>query len=391
MDPELHQSPAHAAQVLHPPVQPYDQDWLNVDDGHQIYWEQSGHPGAPVALFLNGGPGVGCTPQDRRWFHPQQWRTVLVDQRGCGRSLSERGPLVANTTAHLVADLEVLRRHLGIKQWMLFGGSWGSTLALAYAQAHPQRVLGLVLRGVFLGTRAQSRWLYGDEGAAPGAALRHPQAWQRLCKAVGRAPGQPLLDAAHARLRANDGTAREAAQAWWQWENELMGAETASPANTNAIPAATALPATATATATPTAAAAATATTTPAEFASTARPPPGLQADPAQALQAARVGVHYARAGWFLQQDQLLAQAQRLAGVPGIIVQGQHDLITPPAAARALHRAWPGSQLVELPNAGHASTHPAVAAALIMATESLATRTLAQTALALSDQETSHV
>jgi proline iminopeptidase len=335
MDNPLSPAAQHAWQVLHPPVQPYEQSWLNVDDGHQLYWEQSGHPGAPAALFLHGGPGVGCTAQDRRWFDPQQWRTVLVDQRGCGRSRAAQGALHANTTAHLVADLEVLRQHLGIQRWMLFGGSWGATLALAYAQAHPQRVSGLVLRGVFLEGPAESQWLYSDSGAA----RRHPQAWQRLRHAAGAAPGQPLLEAMHTQLRDNDETARHAAQAWWRWEEELMD--------------------------------------------SRLKP----QAPPtAETLRAARVGLHYARAGWFLRPGQLLAQAQRLAGVPGLIVQGQWDLVTPPAAARALHKAWPGSQLVELPHAGHASTHPAMASALITATH-----TLAQTALHHTQEETADV
>ncbi len=324
MDNPLTAAVQHAWQVLHPPVQPYDQSWLNVDDGHQLYWEQCGHPGAPVALFLHGGPGAGCTPQDRRWFDPQQWRTVLLDQRGCGRSRAAQGALHANTTAHLVADLEVLRRHLGIGQWLLFGGSWGASLALAYAQAHPRRVSGLVLRGVFLEGPAESQWLYSEQGAA----RRHPEAWQRLRHAAGAAPGQTLLDAMHTRLQDNDENARTAAQAWWRWEEELMDSRLGPQ--------------------------------TPAT---------------AETLRAARVGLHYARAGWFLQPGQLLAHAQRLAGVPGAIVQGQWDLVTPPAAARALHKAWPGSQLIELPHAGHASTHPAMASALIAATHALAQST----------------
>jgi proline iminopeptidase len=335
MDSAPDRAPAHAWQVLHPPVQPYGQDWLSVGDGHRLYWEQSGHPGAPVALFLHGGPGMGCSGEDRRWFDPRQWRTVLLDQRGCGRSLSERGPLVANTTAHLVADLEVLRQHLRITQWMLFGGSWGSTLALAYAQAHPQRVLGLVLRGVFLGTLAESQWLYGDDGAA----LRHPGAWRCLRQAAGAAPGQPLLEAMHTRLLANDEAALTAAQAWWRWEEVLMDSRSAH--QTPATP---------------------------------------------EVLRAARVGVHCARARWFLREGQLLAQAHRLAAVPGFIVQGQQDGVTPPAAARALHAAWPGSQWIEVPHAGHASTHPAMAQALMAAVE-----TLAGAALNTTYQETADV
>ena len=330
---------SHAWQVLHPPLQPHDHGWLDVGDGHSLYWEQCGHPGAPAALFVHGGPGAGCTAQDRRWFDPQQWRTVLLDQRGCGRSLA--GDLLrANTTAHLVADMEALRLHLGLPDWLLFGGSWGSTLALAYAQAYPQRVRGLVLRGVFLGTRAEGRWLYG----ARGAALRHPAAWRRLCHAVGLQAGQTLLDVMPQCLQADDAAARAAAMAWCRWESDLMDAETTSPAP---------------------------------------RPP---EQDPLQALRSARIGVHYACAEWFLDGAPLLAHAARLHGLPGIIVQGARDLITPPAAARALHAAWPGSQRVELPCAGHASTDPGMARHLISATQALA-----QTVRPHHVEETCHV
>ncbi len=315
----------HAWQVMHPPHQPWDQGWLDVGDGHGVFWEQSGHPGAPPALFLHGGPGAGCTAHDRRWFHPQRWRTVLFDQRGCGRSRAAE-PLHANTTAHLLADIEALRQHLGLQDWLLFGGSWGATLALAYAQAHPQRVRGLVLRGVFLGTPAESRWLYGEHGAA-----RHrPAAWQRLLDAAQAAPGQPLLDALHERLQADGAAAHAAAHAWANWELALMDGE---------APAGCALP---------------------------------QPADNAQVPQAARIGVHYARAGWFLDDGALLAQAHRLRALPGTLVQGGLDLVTPPAAARALHAAWSGSRLQELATAGHASTHPAMAACLVAATQALA-------------------
>ena len=171
MNPHLLDAAAHAWQVMHPPVTPHDQGWLPVGDGHALYWEQCGHPGAPAALFVHGGPGAAASAQDRRWFHPQQWRTVLFDQRGCGRSRSDADVLHANTTAHLLRDMEALRVHLGIERWLLVGGSWGSTLALAYAQAHPMRVLGLVLRGVFLGTAAESSWLYTPAGASRARAI----------------------------------------------------------------------------------------------------------------------------------------------------------------------------------------------------------------------------
>ena len=332
------QEVGHAWQVLHPPLQAWDSGWLDVGDEHRIWWEQCGHPGAPAALFVHGGPGAGCTQGDRRWFHPQHWRTVLFDQRGCGRSLP-MACLQDNDTGALVADMEKLRRHLGIERWLLFGGSWGSTLALAYAQAHPQRVSALVLRGIFLATRAEREWLYGPRGAA----LRHPAAWQRLCAAAGAHKGQTLLDAMHFRLQVDDAAASAAAHAWRRWEHELMDADTS------------------------------------------ASPPPGAAPDDAAALCAARIGVHFARAGWFIEEGMLLRSAGRLRGLPAIIVQGQRDLVTPPSAARALHAAWPGARLVEVPGAGHGSRHPAMARHLIQATEALA-----QTAHLIANQETRH-
>lgn len=314
---------------MHPPRQPWDEGWLEVGDGHAIFWEQSGHPGAPAALFLHGGPGAASTPHDRRWFHPQQWRTVLFDQRGCGRSRADN-LLRANTTDHLVADIEALRRHLGAPDWLLFGGSWGATLALAYAQAHPQRVRGLVLRGVFLATPAESAWLYG----AHGAARHRPAAWQRLTAAAGvssgTAGGAALLNALHERLKAPGEVAQTTAQAWAQWELALMDAE--APAGGAASPA----------------------------------------SDDEQVLRAARIAVHYARAVWFLPDGALLSQAHRLHTLPASLVQGALDLVTPPASARALHAAWPRSQLHELPASGHASSHPDTAACLVAATQDMA-------------------
>ena len=296
MDSTLPDTFTHAWQVMHPPRQPWQRDWLDVGDGHAVYFEQSGHPSAPAALVLHGGPGAGSAAQDHRWFDARHWRVVLMDQRGCGRSRAA-DVLHANTTAHLVADIEALRRHLGIQRWLLLGGSWGSTLALAYAQAHPQRVAALVLRGVFLGTAAESQALLG-----------------------------PLVDEVHGRLSAGGAKAQAAAHAWWQHEQHRMAHE-GPPA-----------------------------------------PPPG----PPALLATARIGVHYARAGWFLREGQLLQDAARLHGLVGVIVQGLQDRVTPPRAARALQTAWPEAMLVELAGAGHSSTHAAMAAALIDHIEALA-------------------
>jgi len=314
---------AHAWQVLYPPVQCHDSGWLDVGDGHALHWEVSGNPAGVPALFVHGGPGAGCTPNDRRWFDPRAYRIVLFDQRGAGRSRAQ-DPLHANTTAHLVADMEALRAHLGIHNWLLFGGSWGATLALAYAQRHTQRVRALVLRGVFTGRACERRWLYGDQGAA----LRHPAAWQRLRAGVGAASGDELLTAALTRLHGPDGAARDAAAlAWWRWEQDLMDAETTSPQ----------------------------APTPPCEA--------GL------ALRMATLGVHHAIKGYFLAEGELLAGAERLRDLPGTIVQGSRDLVTPPATAQALHRAWPRAQWQGVVAAGHASSHPAIARALVAATD----------------------
>ena len=320
-------TPTHAWQLLHPPLACHDSGWLEVGEGHAIYWECSGHPSAPAALFLHGGPGAASRPEDRRWFDPQRWRIVLFDQRGCGRARAA-DPLHANTTPHLVADIEALRLHLGTPSWLLFGGSWGATLALAYAQQHPQRVRGLVLRGVFTATRAEAAWLYGPHGAA----RHHPAAWQRLLQSALSRSGDDLLDAMQARLEGTAEEAQVAAQAWWRWEQDLMAAE------------------------------------------STLVAPLPPCAD-SQALAYARIGVHYARHHWFIEEGQLLAGAARLRGLPGSVVQGLRDLVTPPPAARALQQAWPDAQWHEVRAAGHAASHPFITRQLIAATDAMAAAT----------------
>lgn len=321
---------AHAWQVLYPPMQCHDSGWLEVGDGHAIFWEVCGNPVGLPALFVHGGPGAGCTAGDRRWFDPQAHRIVLFDQRGAGRSRAP-APLQANTTPHLVADMEALRTHLGIENWLLFGGSWGATLALAYAQQHTQRVRALVLRGVFTGRGCERRWLYGEQGAA----RRHPAAWQRLRDGVGaglgNSEGVDLLSAAYARLHGNDTAARDAAaQAWWRWEQDLMDAETTRPQ------------------------------------------PPTPPCEAGQALRMATLGLHFAINAYFLAEGELLAGAERLRDVPGVIVQGSRDLVTPAGTAQALHRAWPCAQWRGVAAAGHASSHPAIARELIAATDQYA-------------------
>lgn len=310
--------PVHAWQSLYPPVLAHACGWLAVDGGHRVYWEECGNPLGLPALFVHGGPGAGCRPDDRRWFDPQRYRIVLFDQRGSGRS-QPLARLARNRTPLLLQDMEQLRRHLGIGRWLLLGGSWGATLAIAYAQRHPAHVAALVLRGVFTATARERRWLYGPAGAA----LRQPEAWCRFSGGAGR----PLAPLARS-LRSADPTQRQrAARAWLQWEQEIDGAVTA----------------------------------------------PAGKLDEA-ALAMARIGLHYARHAFFVSGEHLLARATRLARIPGVIVQGAQDRITPGFAAARLHQAWSGSELQLLPHAGHASSDPAAARALVAATDAFAQR-----------------
>jgi proline iminopeptidase len=322
--------PSHAWQVMYPPRACYDQGWMDVGDGHEIYWEECGHPLGQPALFIHGGPGAGCTPDDRRWFDPARYRIVLFDQRGAGRS-RPLGSTEHNTTAHLLRDMEALRQHLHIERWLLFGGSWGATLALAYAQQHPDHTAALVLRGVFLASPAEQAALYGPQR----------EAWMRaLC----------------ASLHGDDtAAAQRAAHDWWGLEHELMAGDD------NAAPARPASAAPPTAAQSPTDAAGITTIRI-----TTIR------------IASARIGVHYARHSFFVDGTPLLHHAHRLHGLRGVIVQGERDRVTPPATARALHRAWPGSRLCLLAHAGHASQHPAVAQQLIAATDFFADTASAQ-------------
>ena len=319
--------PTHAWQVMYPPRACYAQGWLDVGDGHAIYWEECGNPLGQPALFIHGGPGAGCKPDDRRWFDPARYRIVLFDQRGAGRS-RPLGSCHANTTEHLLQDMELLRQHLRIERWLLFGGSWGSTLALAYAQRHPQRVRALVLRGVFTATFAEQEALYG---AGRPAWLAHLalQLAEQLAVHPASQGVEPRDERPH---RAHADAAKQAARTWWRWEQDLLDSESGSPAA------------------------------------------PEPQAD--NLLASARIGVHFARHDFFIDALPPLAQAQAharaLRQIPGIIVQGERDQVTPAAAARALHAAWPNAQLRIVANAGHASGHPAIAQQLIAATDSLA-------------------
>lgn len=309
---------------LYPPVVPYDSGHLNVGDGHSIYWEMCGNPKGMPAVFLHGGPGGGCTPNNRRLFDPERYRVLLFDQRGCGRSRAQAS-LRANTTAHLLADLEKMRDMFGIERWLMLGGSWGATLALAYAQARPERVSAMILRGVFTARRAEVRWLYQE-----GASFLFPEAWSRFAEFIPEGERDNLLAAYHARLHGgDDAPAVAAAHAWCAWEDEIM----------------------------------------------TLYPQPNASScDEAALLALARIETHYLVNGAFIEEGGLIANAQRLRDIPGIIVQGRYDAVTPPRSAWELHRAWPQAELQMAADAGHASSEPGILQRLLRATDAFARR-----------------
>ena len=315
---------------FYPEIEPYDSGLLDVGDGQQLYWEVSGNPEGKPVVFLHGGPGGGTNPNQRRVFDPAKYRIVLFDQRGCGRSLphaSENGDLSANTTWHSVADIERLRVMLGVDRWQVFGGSWGSTLGLAYAETHPERVTELVLRGIFTLRASELDWFY--EGGA-GAIL--PDRWEGFLAPVPADQRRSLISAYHELLNDPDPAVHgPAAVAWSGWEasaitllprEELIDAFTQS----------------------------------------------------AYALAFARIENHYfVNKGWF-EEGQLIRDASLLRDIPGVIVQGRYDLCTPAYTAWDLHRAWPEAELRMIPDAGHAFDEPGILDALITATDGFADR-----------------
>jgi proline iminopeptidase len=309
---------------LYPDLLPYAVHRLAVDDRHALYVEECGTAKGIPALFLHGGPGAGCEPYHRRFFDPARYRVVLFDQRGAGRSVPH-ADLTDNTTWHLVADIERIRERLGIERWLVFGGSWGSTLALAYAQTHPERVSALVLRGIFLCRDDEIRWFYQQ-----GASRLFPDYWADFVAPVAPGDRHDLLGAYHRLLTGADDIARmAAAKAWSTWEGRT----------------ATLLP-------------------NPSVV--------GHFGDPHVALSLARIECHYFVHQAFLRPGQLLEDAGRLAGIPAVIVHGRYDAICPLENAWALHRAMPGSELVIVPDAGHAASEPGIRSALVEATDRFA-------------------
>jgi proline iminopeptidase len=305
---------------LYPEIEPYNAGMLELDGLHRMYWEESGNPlGRPV-VFLHGGPGAGSAPAHRRFFDPAHYRIVIFDQRGAGRS-TPLGEVRDNTTPHLVADIEKLRNHLGIDRWLVFGGSWGSTLALAYGEAHPERCTGLILRGIFLCRKSEIDWfLYG---------LRNlfPEAWRAFSGAIPRSERGDLLSAYHRRLIDPDPRVHmPAARAWSIYEGScstlLPSAETVA-----------------------------------------------YFAGDVVALGLARIEAHYFTNDIFLPENSLLDNIGRIRNVPGIIVQGRYDAVCPIVSADDVHCAWPEAEYIIVPDAGHSAWEPGICAELVKATE----------------------
>ena len=311
--------------TLFPPIEPYNHGWLSVGDGHEIYYEESGNPTGKPCLFVHGGPGGGASPAARQFFDPDKYRIVLFDQRGCGQS-KPHASIEANTTWHLIDDIELIRETLGIDRWLVFGGSWGSTLSLAYAQSHPERVTELVLRGIFLLRAQELQWFYQH-----GASELYPDAWQHYLAPIPDAERHDLISAFHSRLTSEDPEVRlSAARAWSVWEastsfliqNEDFMAQLD---------------------------------------------------EPEAALAMARIECHYfVNGGFFESPNQLIEAVDRIRHIPCVIVQGRYDVVCPPTTAWDLHRAWPEADFKLIANAGHSAFDPANAAALIEATNRFA-------------------
>ncbi|WP_421999333.1 prolyl aminopeptidase [Roseovarius mucosus] len=312
-----------AVQYLHPPVEPFDRRMLDVGDGHSVYMEQSGHPDGLPVIVLHGGPGGGCSPAMRRYFDPAVYRIILFDQRGCGRS-RPHASVEANTTWHLVADIELIRRTLGIDRWIVFGGSWGATLALIYAQAHPSPVQHLVLRGVFTMTEAELHWFYGG-----GAGAFWPETWARFVELIPEDERDDLIAAYHRRLFSGNLSEEVShAKAWSAWENALATVHSTGVGGDS-------------------------------------------PADYARAF--ARLENHYFTHRGFLDHDgQILDDMPRIAHIPGTIVQGRYDMICPPVTAHRLAERWPGADLRMIPVAGHALSEPGISAELVGVMQKLA-------------------
>lgn len=315
---------SEALRGFYPEIEPFETGMLDVGDGHTIYWERVGTRGGKPAVFLHGGPGGAISPRQRRLFDPERYDVILFDQRGCGKS-TPNASLEANTTWHLVADIERLREMAGFDRWLVFGGSWGSTLALAYAETHPERVSELVVRGIYTLTRAELRWYYQF-----GVSEMFPDKWERFLAPIPEAERGDMMAAYRRRLVGGDRAAQvEAAIAWSSWEGQTI----------------------------------------------TLLPEPETSdvfAEADYALAFARIENHYfVHAGW-LEEGQLLRDAGRLKDIPGVIVHGRYDMPCPAKYAWALHKAWPRAEFFLVEGAGHAYSEPGILDRLIYATDKFA-------------------
>jgi proline iminopeptidase len=310
---------------LYPAIEPYRSGWLRVSDLHEIYWEECGNPRGKPAVFLHGGPGAGADARSRRFFDPRRYRIVVFDQRGCGRS-RPHASLVDNTTWHVVADIEQLRRHLGIERWLVFGGSWGSTLALAYAETHPARVSELVLRGIFMLRKWEIDWFYQQ-----GASALFPDRWENYVAPIARRERGDLVGAFHRRLTSPNRARRvRAAKAWSVWEAATSYLQT--------------------------------------NEANVAR-----WGEEDFAVAVARIECHYfVNKGFMRREDQLLRDVRRIRHVPAVIVQGRYDVVCPIQTAWELHRRWPEADFRVVADAGHSALEPGITHELIGATDRFA-------------------
>lgn len=306
---------------VYPEVEPFHHEHLKVSDVHEIYFEQVGNPKGKPVLFVHGGPGAGCSPYDRRYFDPKKYRVIMVDQRGCGRSRPFAN-LEQNTTWDLVEDFEKVRKHLGIDKWAVFGGSWGSTLGLAYAQTHPERVTDMVLRGIFLVRKKEIHWFYQE-----GANAIYPDAWEPYVNAIPAAERGDFVSAYYKRLTSPDAETRlAAARAWTTWEFATSRL-TYDASHLKSIGD---------------------------EF----------------SLAFARIECHYfMNKSFFEHDDQLLRNVGKIRHIPATIIQGRYDVVCPMMSAWELHRAWPEAEFRLIPDGGHSSREPQLARALVSATD----------------------
>lgn len=311
---------------LFPDIHPYVTHHLQVDDIHTLYIEESGNPAGVPVLFLHGGPGAGCAPHHRRYFDPEIYRIVLFDQRGCGKS-TPHASLENNTTWDLVNDIEVIREHLGVKQWIVFGGSWGSTLALVYAETHPDAVKGLILRGIFLARDEDIQWFYQQ-----GASQLFPDYWQQFTAPIPEAARSNMVDAYYQQLTGDDELQKiRAAKAWSVWEGMTATLQT-DQSVINSF------------------------------------------SDSHAALSIARIECHYFKHHSWLEPNQILNDIEKIRHIPGYIVHGRYDVICPVSQAWELSQAWPEANLEIIPDAGHAVVEKGITQALLQATQDIITK-----------------